>query len=87
MKSTSKTGLIVDIAQVITHEVIENQIVDLNVLFLNLSNVFQVSFYNLWLRMYPEIAMLSALLIVSPITIKLISHFPSNAMDSLQEFD
>ena len=40
MKSTSKTGLIAEIAQVITHEVIENEIVDLNVLFLNLSNVF-----------------------------------------------
>ena len=38
MKSQSKRGLIAEIAQVITHEVIENEIVDLNVLFLNLSN-------------------------------------------------
>ena len=29
LKSTSKTGLIAEIAQVITHEVIENEIVDL----------------------------------------------------------
>ena len=29
MKSTSKTGLIAEIAQVIKHEVIENEIVDL----------------------------------------------------------
>ena len=87
MKSTSKTGLMEEIAQVITHEVIENKIVDLNVLFLNLSNVFQVSFYNLWLRMYPEIAMLSALFIVSPTTIGRISHFASSAMDLIQEFD
>ena len=40
--STSITGLI---APVITREVImENEIVDLNVLFLNLNNIFQVLF-------------------------------------------
>ena len=40
--STSKTGLI---APEITREVImENEIVDLNVLFLNLNSVFQVLF-------------------------------------------
>ena len=32
-ESTAKTGLIAEIAQVITHEVIENEIVDLNVYF------------------------------------------------------
>ena len=87
IKSTSKTGLIAEIVQVITHEVIENEFVDLNVLSLNLSNIFQVSFYNLWLRMYPEIAMLSAMFIVSPTTTKIILHFTSSAMDLLQEFD
>ena len=74
LKSTSKTGLIAEIAQVITHEVLENEIVNLNVLLLNLSNVFQVSFYNIWLRMYPEITMLSELFIVSPRTMERISH-------------
>ena len=39
MKSTSKTGLISEVARVITQEVIENEIVDLNGLFFNLSNV------------------------------------------------
>ena len=87
IKSTSKTGLIAEIVQVITHEVIENEIVDLNVLSLNLGNIFQVSFYNLWLPMHPEISMLSALFIVSPKTTKKISHFTSSAMDLLQEFD
>ena len=45
MKSTTKNNLyIAEIVQVITHgEVIkENEIVDLNVLFLNLSNTFKV---------------------------------------------
>ena len=41
MKSTFKTGLIAEIVQVIPHEVIMgNEIVYLNVLFLNLSNFF-----------------------------------------------
>ena len=45
MKSTSKTGLIVEIVQVILHEVImENEIVDLKVLFHNLRNIFQLKF-------------------------------------------
>ena len=39
MKSTSKTGLIAEVARVITQEVIENEMVDLNGLFFNLSNV------------------------------------------------
>ena len=46
MKSTSKNLYIAEIVQVITHnEVIkENEILDLNVLFLNLSNTFKVLF-------------------------------------------
>ena len=47
MKSTFKTGLIAEIVQVITHEVImENEIVYLNVLFLNLSNISLILFTN-----------------------------------------
>ena len=45
MKSTFNAGFIAEIVQVITHEVImEKEIVDLKVLFLNLSNIFQVLF-------------------------------------------
>ena len=45
MKSTFETGLIAEIVQIITHEMImEKEIVDLNALFLNLSQIFQVLF-------------------------------------------
>ena len=45
MKSTFKTGLIAEIVQTITHEMImEKEIVDLNTLFLNLSKIIQVLF-------------------------------------------
>ena len=45
MKSTFKTGLITEIMQVITHEVIrKNEIVYINFLFLNLSNIFLILF-------------------------------------------
>ena len=47
MKSTFKKGLITEIMQAITHEVIgKNEIVYINFLFLNLSNIFLILFTN-----------------------------------------
>ena len=47
MKSTFKKGLVTEIMQAITHEVIgKNEIVYINFLFLNLSNIFLILFTN-----------------------------------------
>ena len=87
-KSTFKTGLIAEIAPVITREVImENEIVDLNILFLKLSNIFQVLFTIFG---YECILRLQCLVHCSWSVQQRWREnilFASNAMDVLQKFD
>ena len=57
----------------------ENDIVDLNVLFLNLSNIY--------FKFYSQSLPTNALSKVSPTTIERNSFLATNTMDLLQEFD